>query len=109
MMKDCNHKLISSSSIGNVMYCGISDELIIGIGTLILKFKKDQAKIFLKALKSTLEEYGQKANKLIDKIFLKTPVSNLMIALNRREMNESIELLEFAFLRLELAEIVPVN
>lgn len=107
-MKNCNHKLISSSSIGNVMYNEASDELIIGIGTLILKFKKDQAMIFLRALKSTLDEYGEKANKLIDKIFLKTPVSNLMIALNRKEMNDSIELLEFAFLRLELAEIVPV-
>lgn len=108
-MKNCNHKLISSSSIGNVMYNEASDELIIGIGTLILKFKKDQAKIFLKALKSTLNEYVEKSNKLIDKIFLKTPVSNLMIALNRKEMSDSIELLEFAFLRLELAEIVPVN
>lgn len=107
-MGNCNYQLISTNKIGNVMYCQDCSELMIGIGTFILKFKEAQSAIFLKALKTTQTNYFKDKNPLTNKVFLKTPVSNLMIALNEQELNYSVELLEFAMLRLEVERLVAV-
>lgn len=108
-MTNCDYKLISSNEIGNIMYSDPDKELIIGIGTLILKFKQVQASVFLKALKDTFTEFQTNSNKLINKVFLKTPVNNLMIALNKNELEKGIELLEFGFLRIGLLEVLPID
>lgn len=107
-MANCNYQLISTNKVGNVMHCTDCSELMIGIGTLILKFKEDQSAIFLKALRSTQKNYFRDKNPITDKVFLKTPVNNLMIALNEQELNHSIELLEFALLRIEVERLVAV-
>jgi hypothetical protein len=105
-MKDCDYKLLSTNEIGNVLFCDNCKEMIIGIGTFILKFKEDQTRKFLHALKTTQEEYNSLKNKNSNKIFLKTPVNNLMIALNERELEQSVDLIEFAFLRKEIDEMI---
>lgn len=108
-MSNCNYKMLSSNKMGNVLYCEHYNEMMIGIGTFILKFKKPQATIFLNALKATFEEYNEKRNYECDKVFLKTPVSNLMIALNMKELTESVELLDLAFLQIEIDKIISIK
>ena len=108
-MSQCDYKILSSNEIGNVLLCSDCGELIIGIGTFILKFKEDQAKIFLKALVGTREEYMEKRNLQTNKVFLKTPVNNLMIALNAQELDLSIGLLEFAFLKQEVEDLITAK
>lgn len=108
-MSNCNYKMLSSNKIGNILYCEDCDEMMIGIGTFILKFKEEQSKIFLKALKSTAQEYNKKRNYECDKVFLKTPVNNLMIALNMKELTQSIELLDLAFLKIEIDKLIIVK
>lgn len=105
-MKDCDYKLLSTNEIGNVLFCDNCKEMIIGIGTFILKFKEDQTHKFLMALKATQEEYNSLKNKHSNKIFLKTPVNNLMIALNENELEQSVNLIEFAFLRIEVDQMI---
>lgn len=105
-MKDCDYKLLSTNQIGNVLFCNNCKEMIIGIGTFILKFKEEQTHKFLNALKSTQKEYNSLKNKSSNKIFLKTPVNNLMIALNERELEQSVNLIEFAFLRMEIDQMI---
>ena len=105
-MRDCDYKLLSTNQIGNVLFCNNCKEMIIGIGTFILKFKEEQTHKFLNALKSTQKEYNSLKNKSSNKIFLKTPVNNLMIALNERELEQSVNLIEFAFLRMEIDQMI---
>ena len=50
-----------------------------------------------------------KKNHLVEKVFLKTPVSNMMLALSWDELNLSIDLLQVAFLNLEVSEILTVK
>lgn len=109
MMTGCNYKILASNEIGNVLYCEKSQEMIIGVGTFILKFKDEQPKIFLKALLGTKDEYDFKKNHLVEKVFLKTPVKNMMLALSWDELNLSIDLLQVAFLNLEVNEILTVK
>ena len=109
MMTGCNYKMLASNEIGNVLYCEKSQEMIIGVGTFILKFKDEQPKIFLKALLGTKDEYDFKKNHLVEKVFLKTPVKNMMLALSWDELNLSIDLLQVAFLNLEVNEILTVK
>lgn len=109
MMTGCNYKMLASNEIGNVLYCDKSQEMIIGVGTFILKFKDEQPKIFLKALLGTKDEYDFKKNHLVEKVFLKTPVKNMMLALSWAELNLSIDLLQVAFLNLEVNEILTVK
>ena len=108
-MSDCNYKILASNEIGNVLYCDECKEMIIGVGTFILKFKDEQPKIFLKALLGTKDEYDFKKNHLVEKVFLKTPVKNMMLALSWDELNLSIDLLQVAFLNLEVNEILTVK
>lgn len=107
-MKNCNFKLLASNKVGNVLYCCECKDLIIGIGTFILKFKNDQSHLFLKSLQASHREYTQLKNRHSNKIFLKTPVSNLMLALNEVELEQSIDLIEFAFLKMEINELITV-
>ena len=109
MMTGCNYKILASNEIGNVLYCEKSQEMLIGVGTFILKFKDEQPKIFLKALLGTKDEYDFKKNHLVEKVFLKTPVKNMMLALSWDELNLSIDLLQVAFLNLEVNEILTVK
>tara|TARA_B100001173_G_scaffold304300_1_gene308113 strand:+ start:3751 stop:4083 length:333 start_codon:yes stop_codon:yes gene_type:complete len=109
MMSDCSYKMLASNEIGNVLYCDECQEMIIGVGTFILKFKDEQPKIFLKALLGTKDEYDFKKNHLVEKVFLKTPVKNMMLALSWDELNLSIDLLQVAFLNLEVNEILTVK
>ena len=108
-MSDCNYKMLASNEIGNVLYCDECKEMIIGVGTFILKFKDEQPKIFLKALLGTKDEYDFKKNHLVEKVFLKTPVKNMMLALSWDELNLSIDLLQVAFLNLEVNENLTVK
>ena len=108
-MSSSNYKMLSSNEIGNVLFCEQNQEMIIGIGTFILKFKDEQPKIFLKALLGTKDEYDSVKNHLIEKVFLKTPVSNMMLALSWIELNKSIDLLQMAFLNLKANEILTVK
>ncbi|MBI35238.1 MAG: hypothetical protein CMP67_07740 [Flavobacteriales bacterium] len=108
-MSSSNYKMLSSNEIGNVLFCEQNQEMIIGIGTFILKFKDEQPKIFLKALLGTKGEYDSVKNHLIEKVFLKTPVSNMMLALSWIELNKSIDLLQMAFLNLKANEILTVK
>lgn len=109
MMTYCNYKILASNEIGNVLYCDKCQEMIIGVGTFILKFKDEQPKIFLKALLGTKDEYDYKKNHLVEKVFLKTPVKNMMLALSWDELNLSIDLLQVAFLNLEVNELLTVK
>ena len=70
-MSNCNYKMLSSNEIGNVLYCKENQEMIIGVGTFILKFKGEQPKIFLKALLGTKDEYDYKKITWLKKFFLK--------------------------------------
>ena len=44
-MSNCNYKILASNEIGNVLYCEEFQEMIIGIGTFILKFKEPSDKL----------------------------------------------------------------
>ena len=50
-MKDCDYKLLSTNEIGNVLFCDNCKEMIIGIGTFILKFKGRSNAQVLKGIK----------------------------------------------------------
>lgn len=97
-----NFTILSSNNIGNVIKCPTCKELIIGLGTVIIKFEPDQCAIFLRALQSSIKSYPDPSKK----IFLKTPVNNLMIALNQKELKDSIELIEMALLQLEIRKLL---
>lgn len=97
-----NCTVLSSNKIGNVIKCPSCKELVIGLGTVIIKFEPEQSVIFLKALQSSIDSCADPSKK----IFLKTPVNNLMIALNQKELKESIELIEMALLQLEISKLL---
>lgn len=105
---DCKYNLLSSNDLGNVLFCNDCEQLLIGIGTLIIKFKEEQSRIFCKALQKAYQQVNNLDYDNDEKIFLKTPVSNIMIALNERELNLAIELIEFALLKLEVDQLIQV-
>lgn len=100
-----NFTVLSSNNIGNIIKCKNCKELIIGMGTCILKFEPSQAEIFRNALADSLLECTDDAKK----IFLKTPLTNLMIALNKKELLLGIELIDMALLQLEVNNILKVE
>lgn len=108
-MNNCDYKILSSNNIGNVLYCNKCGEMMIGVGTFILKFKLAQSKMFLRALITTRQDYRLKRNNSIDKVFLKTPVNNLVIALNSEELDLSIDLIEYALLKVEIEDLITVG
>ena len=86
--------------------CTGCDELIIGIETVMLKLSLADSKCFMKLLKSSALRACETQN---DKILLETLSDSLFITLNYRELQKSIELLEFAFLRMEVNLLLQVR
>ena len=82
------------------------DELIIGIETVMLKLSVANSKAFMKLLKASALKSHKNKN---DKILLETQFDNLFITFNHRELQKSIELLEFAFLRMEISSLLQVR
>lgn len=105
---DCNYQLISSNQLGNVMHCPDCNQFIIGLGTVILKFCPEQSDMFGKALVKASKDISEDYYEMDQKIFLKTPVNNLMIALNFKELTLAIELVEYALLRFEVESLIQV-
>ena len=86
--------------------CVGCDELIIGIETVMLKLSVANSKAFMKLLKASALKSHKNKN---DKILLETQFDNLFITFNHRELQKSIELLEFAFLRMEISSLLQVR
>lgn len=102
----CKYQKISSNEVGSVISCAGCDELIIGIETVMLKLSVANSKCFMKLLKVSALKAHKNQN---DKILLETQFDNLFITFNYRELQKSIELLEFAFLRIEINSLLQVR
>lgn len=106
---DCKYEFLSSNALGNVLFCNDCEQLLIGIGTLIIKFNNEQSRVFCKALQKAQQQVNNMDYETDEKIFLKTPVSNIMIALNENELTLAIELIEFALLKQEINSLILCN
>ena len=105
---DCKYRIISSNNLGHVIACEDCNQLIIGLGTVILKFDPGQCRIFVQALQRATKNFNESGALVGDKIFLKTPVSNMLIAFNKQELQLGIELVEYALLRNEVDELIHI-
>ncbi len=108
-----NYLLLASNTIGVVVLDKIKQQVNIGIGTILLSFKKEDAVLFADTLERSrtqlrpCERVCEKdCGKTSNKVFIQTPMSNMLIALSERELKDSLRLLEWAILRLEVYLLV---
>lgn len=103
---NCHYTLISNNKIGNILHCPQCDLFIIGFGTTLLKFSISQSKLFSKALNHAQQKAKTKPINTNEKIFLKTPVKNILISLNIIELEQTIELIEMGLFHLEIQSLI---
>lgn len=100
---DCQFQLLNSNEVGSVSLCRSCNKYIIEIGTIVLKFESSCTKVFLNSLQKAKQQYFNCSEmEAPQKVYLKTPIDNMMIGLSQKEMNESILLIEFALLKSEV-------
>ena len=78
---------------------------MIGFGTVMLKFPPDDCRFLLQTLHGLKCQFNC-PKECRSKAFIQTPVSNMMIALNKTELAQVIELIEVGLLRLEVEELL---
>lgn len=99
-----NYQILNSTHIGSVLYCQDCHELMIGIGTVLIKFSPNSTITFLQTLQRTKARMDDQSE--TKQAFLRTPIENLLITLNRCELEQAIDLIHFALLRLEVETLL---
>ena len=98
-------QLLASNELGHILFLAETNQMMIGLGTVILKFPPQGCKVFLKTV-SGLQCKLKCSSGCRSKAFIQTPINNMMIALNQKEVSQAVELLEMALLRLEVEELL---
>lgn len=104
-MCQSNWEVLAHNKVGSILNSKDSEFLMIAIGTVMVKFTREETRIFSNALIGMRKQLQCPKN-CCHKAFINTPVNNLFIALNKEELENSIDLLQMGLLELEVRELL---